>query len=81
MGFGADARLEVDVMDATKPFLKCLFHCSTTGKYFLQTNGNMFNLTRGMEGVKPMEPNVTRLMTQRAQSSLVPLEVHDVILF
>lgn len=67
-----------------KIILKYLY--SDTGKYFLQTNGNMFDLSRGMDGVRYINENKTRLDIPPdyhviKSPSEVPLDVQNMVLF
>lgn len=53
-----------------------------TGKYYLQTNGNLFNLSRRMDGIRFMRVNLTRLMVPGDDYSPdVPPEVQERVLF
>lgn len=36
---------------------------NSSGKFYLQTNGNVFNFSRGFDGISPMRVNITRLST------------------
>jgi len=53
-----------------------------TGKYFLQTNGNMFNLSRRMDGVRYMKVNLTRLITPGEDTAgEIPIDVQEEVMF
>lgn len=52
-----------------------------TGKYFLQTNANQFNLSRRMDGISFMKVNLTRLQTPDPNHGEIPADVQQEILF
>lgn len=56
-----------------------------TGKYFLQTHSNLFNLAQGMDGVRFYKVTPTRLQTPNTESTVlddtVPEHVLDNVFF
>lgn len=59
MGFGANTRFVLDAF-ISNLILKIISD-SATGKYFLQTTGNLFNLSRGMDGTRLINYTATKL--------------------
>lgn len=56
---------------------------SMSGKYFLQTHGNVFNLSKGPNGIRPTKVQVTRLRvpTNNYAPLPVPTMLEDDIYF
>ncbi|CRL07959.1 CLUMA_CG020953, isoform A [Clunio marinus] len=50
---------------------------TATGKYYLQTRGNLFNLSAGMDGIRPLKYGVTRLNVP--YNNYMPMSVPDEI--
>lgn len=56
---------------------------SETGKYFLQTNANLFNLTRGSDGIKATNYTLVHLQVPSGDEELpiIPPKVQEMIFF
>lgn len=55
-------------------------HLKSRGKFFLETNGNLFNFSKGFDGISSMRVNVSRLLTPNNDGNL-PLsnKAHNVL--
>lgn len=50
---------------------------SGTGKYFLQTHSNIFNLSRGMAGIRNYKVKLTRLLPPIHDGTKLDLSIPD----
>lgn len=56
------------------------FFFRSTGKYFLQTHSNIFNLTRGMDGIRFYDVTPLRLLTPNSKNNELEEKIPDKVM-